>query len=300
MSKIYKEAVKQLNEVDRKDINSVKRIARKYRKDIYEFTENINSKASYLSRLNIYIKGKFNKSISESVIKILKPTKKEKTEQIKERKEINMGLLENRKVIDYKKLTEAVEELKKSEDYYEISAVISIVSGRRITEICKTGEFKKVNDTFVEFSGQLKKKDKIEEPYNIPILFITTDDFINIFNKIRGMKNYKKSANRTVSNTVSNKINMILKKYICDDIVSEQIRGAYAYIAYRLHSSEKISEILYGSKILGHNQGDLQTFAQNYNKIVVDNIDYGDNMRNITRKLDRILEILNIMKSKIE
>jgi integrase len=94
------------------------------------------------------------------------------------------------------------------------------------------------------------------------------------------MKDYSKFANTGVASRTNAYTNKRLRKIFerssaagDRDLTCKTLRSVYAYIAYRLYGDDKISEILYGAKILGHNDLDTNTFAQSYNHIFVKGIE---------------------------
>jgi Telomere resolvase ResT/TelK catalytic domain len=79
--------------------------------------------------------------------------------------------LEDRKFINRPDLVVAkAVELLKSNRWADISAGLAVATGRRLSEVLAEGEFHPKTNYTVVFGGQLKRQDKILEPYEIPTL----------------------------------------------------------------------------------------------------------------------------------
>jgi Telomere resolvase len=79
--------------------------------------------------------------------------------------------LEERKFIDHPDLVVAkAVELLKSNRWADIAAGLAAATGRRHTEVMVEGDFHPKTAYTVVFGGQLKRQDKILEPYEIPTL----------------------------------------------------------------------------------------------------------------------------------
>lgn len=264
-----------LNDVKEKD---VVRLVKKYKKRLENYIipktgENYkdNTLIYKLSLINGMVKKKYPKLYDE-IVKFNIPNKEMKKKQIYDRKIIVYRNKKDRIKFDYSNILSIVEQLKKSENYYELLSVLIICSGRRNTEIAYRGKFIKTSKNKLLFSGQLKKRSEEDIPYEIPILFISVDDFIILLNKSRKMRDFDGKTNSEISKQTNAGVNRIIKKHFGEGITSETLRSVYAYISYRLYGSDRISEDLYGATILGHNILDTETFSNHYSTIYVENI----------------------------
>lgn len=76
-------------------------------------------------------------------------------------------------------------------EYTALAFGLALASGRRATEILFTAEFKYINNSEVEFTGQLKRRAGITAPaYKIPLL-IDSETFLKAFFRLRQLDNIK-------------------------------------------------------------------------------------------------------------
>lgn len=274
------------------------KICEELKTNLEKETENANTRSTRMARSNTIIKNKLGETYYKISFNILRPTRADKLKQIAEQKEIYMSRLQNRIKLDFNTYINTIDALKISENFDDLVVCVSLVTGRRITEITTRGKFTKVGDPhFVLFGGQLKKKTGMtNNPYEIPLIGMESDELIKIIEKIRNIKDLSKLSNEKIVSVTSKRPNNILQSIFGLNVTTEVIRGAYAYICYRMYSNNSISEIIYGSKVLGHKESDLNTFAQNYNRTYVEMNDYskitdiGKIMEKILKKLDNIAE----------
>lgn len=76
--------------------------------------------------------------------------------------------------------------LLESSYWQDVALGLSVVTGRRVTEILKTGVFYPETDWTLTFSGQLKKRDEVLPPYEIPTL-IRADLVLAAWHRLRKM-----------------------------------------------------------------------------------------------------------------
>ena len=119
---------------------------------------------------------------------------------------------------------------------------------------------------------------------------------IALVDKIREMKDFSDKSNEYIASRTNTYVN----KAIVDDfdtknrhVTSETLRCVYAYISYRLYGNPKISEAIYGSKILGH-VGTAHTFLDNYNRVFVSGIKSNEKTEESEQKISsqEIIEFL--------
>ena len=233
-----------------------------------------NTRFSKFSRINIIVK-KYYPHLYETVKKTNIPPRKEKKSQIQERNKFNINRLENRQEFSYKEILDKIKNLKDSENYYQLVVCILLATGRRATEVIARGNFEKSKTPHcVLFTGQLKTKDDVREAYEIPILGMSPNSLITLVDKIRSLKDFSDKSNEYIASRTNSYVN----KAIVDafdkknrHVTSETLRCVYAFVAYRLYGNPKISEAVYGSKILGH-VGTAHTFLDNYSRVFVTGI----------------------------
>jgi hypothetical protein len=270
----FENKIKTFAENEEDDEEKFKDMCEEYKRELYRATPNINSRTARMATADIIIKKILGEEKHKISYDILRPSKKDKKKQMDDRTEINMNRLQNRTKLNYDVYMNSIDLYKKSDKYSELVLCVSLATGRRFTEIVKTGKFEKISkkEHYVLFSGTLKKRDVVTKPLEIPLVGLTSYELRIIINKIRAMKDFSNKSNKdVVALNIIKKVNRKLKVLFGDNrVTSEIIRGGYAYICYRLYSDQSISEQLYGARILDHAIGDIQTFAVNYNKTYVD------------------------------
>jgi hypothetical protein len=255
---------------------------------------------SRLSNLNMIVKSRYPE-FYEYISKQVLPDRDEKKKQMKERLEKNVKRLSDREEFDYDEYIRIIDSLRTSKNYWDLVVLAIMTAGRRPTEIIARGSFEELKDDphHVMFSGQLKKRrERDRKSFKIPILHITASEFIKLITKIRRMKSYSHLANTEVASRTNAYTNKRLRGIFERDLTCKTLRSVYAYIAYRLYGDDKISEIVYGAKILGHNDLDTNTFAQSYNHIFVTGIEpkakviNKENVVNLLEELEKAIEKL--------
>jgi hypothetical protein len=249
-------------------------LVKSFHKKIEESGFAQNTRFSKFSRINIIVK-KYYPLLYETVKKFNIPDRKEKKSQIEERNKFNLQRLENREEFTYKEIINAINTLKTSEDYYKLVTCALLSTGRRATEIIARGNFEKskINHHLL-FSGQLKTKEEKREPYDIPILGMSLNALITLIEKIIEMKDFSEEYNEFIASRTNAYLNREITKLFDTKyrhVTSETLRCLYAFIAYRLYGNPKVSEVVYGSKVLGH-IGTTHTFSDNYNRVSVSGV----------------------------
>jgi hypothetical protein len=269
-------------------------ICNEFKTNIENTTQNMNSRATRMAKANQMIKKKLGEDKFKISFEILRPTRAQKLHQIEEQKNIYMARLQNRIKIEFNVYLNTIDAFKVSNDYDELAVAVCLITGRRLTEIMKSGSFSPTkNEHFCLFGGQLKKRpNQQNDAYEIPLIGASSDELVRIVKKLRGLKDYSKASNEKVASVANKRPNDLIKSLFGVNITSEVIRGAYAYICYRMYSNASVSEIVYGATVLGHKQGDLATFAQNYNKTYVEMNDYSS-ITEMNKKLDKLIKIMS-------
>jgi hypothetical protein len=243
-----------------------------------------NTRFTKFSRINIIVK-KYYPHLYEQVKSFNVPKRAEKKLAIEERNKFNLQRLENRQEFSYKEILDNIKNLKDSENYYQLVTCALLSTGRRATEVVARGVFEPSDEPHcVKFSGQLKSKDDVREAYEIPVIGMSPNALIALVAKIREMKDFSDKTNEYIAS----RTNAFINKAIADDfdtkerhVTSESLRCVYAFVAYRLYGNPKISEAVYGSKILGH-VGTAHTFLDNYSRVFVEGV--GEETMEVLRK----------------
>jgi len=162
-----------------------------------------------------------------------------------------------------------------SEDYREVAAGIILLSGRRPTEILKTGEFSQVNRYQVAFSGQLKRRGSAET-YEIYCL-CRSHRLIDAFTRFRRTANIQalqEEENTAVDSKLNATINQAVRQVFADvlpaplgneQLSATNLRAAYVNIAYHLFGRERESIGSFAEDFLGHqNVGSAANYEDYY------------------------------------
>jgi Telomere resolvase len=271
---------------DEKLAKAIEQIAGVYKKLLDEKTDNLNTRGTSYSVMNQMVVRLFGKKFYTASISILKLTK-DQMEHVKGQQAKNtVHHNENRVVIDGRLYHELIGKLKHGDRVQELATCLALATGRRPGEIAKTGSFapyhhhddqhhhdnnetNTANNT-VWFTGQLKKRGKETDGYNIPVLVLTPAEAIAIMKRLRQLQKeseYKDDGVRTAAG-----ISRTIYAAFGPSVTPETIRGAYAFICYRVYSLQKIPEALYDARILGHGSSsnpDTTVSANHYQRAVV-------------------------------
>ncbi len=149
-----------------------------------------------------------------------------------------------------------------SDDYRQVAAAIILLTGRRPTEILKSGDFTQVNRYQVEFTGQLKSRDKADA-YSIYCL-CRSHLLIDAFTRFRRNVNIKalqeeentavdSRLNATINQAVRQIFGAVLPFPLGDEQLSaKNLRAAYVNIAYYLFGTPSESIGSFAEDFLGH------------------------------------------------
>ena len=138
-----------------------------------------------------------------------------------------------------------ISELLESREWREVAVGLIGATGRRCTEILKTGEFKQVGQFEVEFCGQLKGKGEERKPY-VTFTLVESSKVCDGLFRLRRMAEIKELKRKTLAsidsgcNTTINRV--VVEKFspIIDPPVGESqlstknLRASYAAIAIYL------------------------------------------------------------------
>ncbi|MGI8936258.1 MAG: protelomerase family protein [Phormidesmis sp.] len=162
-----------------------------------------------------------------------------------------------------------------SDDYRDVAAAIILLTGRRPTEILKSGSFDQVNRYQVEFSGQLKSRGKTE---TYPIYCLCRSHLlIDAFTRFRRTANIKalqEEENTAVDSrlnaTINKAVRQIFGEVLRSPLGNEQLsatnlRAAYVNIAYHLFGAPEESIGSFAEDFLGHqNAGSAANYEDYY------------------------------------
>jgi hypothetical protein len=173
----------------------------------------------------------------------------------------------------------------------DLAIGIAIATGRRLTEVMKTGELKAVNKSTLLFSGQLKTKNRhlFEEikPYEIPSMIDSgivckalkrlrkeTKAEPLIYKNVRGeevtstvlggdKRDY--SHNSGINKKYSPTLNRNIKGLLQDGYFSfKDCRALYTEVTYEEHAKEGESRSAYRHRVLGHSLIETQIHYESF------------------------------------
>ncbi|NEP18834.1 MAG: hypothetical protein F6J97_18360 [Leptolyngbya sp. SIO4C1] len=171
-------------------------------------------------------------------------------------------------------LIEAAEAAIGSTDYREIAAGIIAVTGRRPTEILKSGEFKIVSKYQVEFSGQLKAKGQTEayQIYSLVPANLLIDAFTTLrrdadVRELQELENTKVDSQRnsTLNRAIGRIFSEVLQPPVGEKFLSaKNLRAAYTNAAYHLFGLPSESIGSFAEDYLGHQSSGIVANYEDY------------------------------------
>jgi hypothetical protein len=165
------------------------------------------------------------------------------------------------------------EKLLASSRWDDLVTGLAVVTGRRLTELLKTGRFFPKTLSTVIFDGQLKRRDVNLKPYEIPVL-TSAELVISAWRRLRhledctGLDNeqvaqkYHKAASENAARQFAG---LIPQKSATEDLHTHTLRATYAHIAVLWFCPLPVSDRSYVNAILGHwqatNDQQMRQFA---------------------------------------
>lgn len=145
---------------------------------------------------------------------------------------------------------------------YRQATALMLCCGRRPAELFKSASFEKVDESTVLFKGQAKGKARgARDNYEIPILFVSVDDFLKAFASFRAetvSRGFHQLTNRQVNARISADISDTARKMLLNDnAVLYTCRSVYANIVAEMHPDTDRDILMAG--ILGHEHDDVNT-----------------------------------------
>ena len=170
----------------------------------------------------------------------------------------------------------AVAALSSSSSTWEVAAAIILLTGRRPTEILKSGDFTQVGAYQLEFSGQLKQRNH-EPTYTIYSLVRSHRliDAFTRFRRIASVRELQDAENTAVDSRLNATINRAVRIVFSEDILpaplgesqlsAKNLRAAYVNIAYHLFGTAQTSIGSFAEDFLGHqNAGSAASYEDYY------------------------------------
>ena len=163
-----------------------------------------------------------------------------------------------------------------SSSTWEVAAAIILLTGRRPTEILKSGDFTQVGAYQLEFSGQLKSRGK-KTTYAIYCLVrshLLIDAFTR-FRRIASVRELQEAENTAVDSRLNATVNRAVRTVFPEDILpaplgetqlsAKNLRAAYVNMAYHLFGIPETSIGSFAEDFLGHqNAGSAASYEDYY------------------------------------
>ena len=229
----------------------------------------IGTVRAYMTDYRKAIKDKFGNRTN--LLKHLRISRRENNSI--ERKQNKKVVAQNKnltKIENPEQLIKIATDLLNESSYIKRALGLMLLTGRRATEILKTGKLVKHKNRAYEsvFTGQLKTKGIEMKPY--PIFTLIDSVIVNkALRKLRKDKDFTQKTTTQVNKTASKELNLLVKRYFGDvvssDIKSHDLRKIYAAICVHLYKKPFESTNVFLGSILGHSPDDLNT-AHTYNK----------------------------------
>jgi len=171
--------------------------------------------------------------------------------------------LEQQQLIDHpQEVIARAERLLHSERWDDLVTGLAIVTGRRLTELLKTGRFFPKTMYTVLFDGQLKRRDLVLDPYEIPVL-VSAELVVSAWRRLRSVEDCTALDNEQVAQKYSRQASenanrhfagLIPQRSTRQDLYTHAFRAVYARLAVLLYCPIAINELVYVNAILGQFQ----------------------------------------------
>nr|MBA2680132.1 hypothetical protein [Ktedonobacteraceae bacterium] len=173
---------------------------------------------------------------------------------------LQQRLQEQQELADPDAIVRIAEGLLQAKRWEDLAVGLALVTGRRLTEIMKTGSFHPKTLYSVTFDGQLKRRDIRLAPYELPTL-VRAELVLDAWRRLRAEVDCTTLDNSQVaekySRIVSQNVNRHVAKLVPttigrDELHTHQLRAVYAAIAVYYYLPPRVAEIMYMATIDGH------------------------------------------------
>lgn len=154
---------------------------------------------------------------------------------------------------------------------------LAMATGRRQIEILKLGQFKKVGEFELEFSGQAKQRQGVDYSHSYRIYsLIKADLVLEAFARLRAMPEVAELQvldNTEVNRRVAKTLNTVAKRVLgSEDRVFKDSRAIWARIVFETHFTTEarwktVNETVFWREMLGHEDLDTQ---ESYKQFKID------------------------------
>ena len=153
-----------------------------------------------------------------------------------------------------------LKKLLQSNHKIELLIAIAGLTGRRVAEVACTAEFKIKDDKTLNFTGQLKTKNRVDvETLEIPCLNTATD-IIKVHKRLKTLITITdpESFHNTFSRSISKTYHKHFAKFYDAPHQVKDLRAFYAEYCYLIYEP-LVAKTKYFSQILGHGEEDATT-----------------------------------------
>ena len=181
--------------------------------------------------------------------------------------------LENQQVIDHpQEAVQRAEKLLHSDRWDDLVTGLAVVTGRRLTELLKTGRFFPKTMYTVIFDGQLKRRDIALEPYEIPVL-VNAELVLAAWRKLRSLEDTTGLDNEQVAQKYSRIAGenanrqfagVIPQRSTKEDLYTHAFRAVYARLAVLMFCPIAVNELVFVNAILGQYQAQNETQQRDF------------------------------------
>jgi len=145
--------------------------------------------------------------------------------------------------------------------WQDVALGLSVLTGRRVTEILKTAEFHPETDWTLQFSGQLKKRNVFLPPYEIPTL-IRADFVLSAWKHLRGMLDCSALSKEEVDALYAPEVRAVATRHFGslvptragheEHLYTHLFRCIYGQIAVFYFAPDILLNLDYMAEIYGH------------------------------------------------
>lgn len=171
-------------------------------------------------------------------------------------------------------LVQRAKALLQGEQWYELALGLAIATGRRSTEILKTAKFYPKTLHTVTFEGQLKKRDFLMKPYEIPTL-VPADLVLSAWERLRllldcSMLEYDEVNNRygsVVRAFANERLRGLIPLRSSKEFVTTHLnRCVYGRLCVYYFAPSSVPDITYMATVYGHywSEGEVEDPQRNY------------------------------------
>src|SRR5215472_1415310 len=169
-------------------------------------------------------------------------------------------LAEQQQIANPDALVRKAEELLKGQYWYQLVLGITLATGRRLTEVLKTAKFAPKTTYTLWFEGQLKTKDQVLPPYEIPTL-VQASLVLDAFRRLREMLDCSQMTNDAVSDQYGPTVRKLADQQLGDlipkradevNLYTHLSRCIYGRLCILYFCKSTTFDLSYMATILGH------------------------------------------------